>query len=80
MLDYRGSIVSSLTSTYTSPSLCNMSPHQEFLLLEYSVTSARIFFRADLTAKEEVQGKEGESIPSTNSCSTLHWPHVVFSG
>lgn len=33
---------------------------QEFELLNYSLSSARIFFRADLTAEEESEQKKGE--------------------
>ena len=37
------------------------APPQEFELLDYSLSSARIFFRADLTAAEESEQKKGET-------------------
>lgn len=37
----------------------------EFQLLEYSITSARIFFRADLTAEEEKQAKKKYAVLHT---------------
>ena len=41
-----------------SPSLAPLL--QEFELLDYSLSSARIFFRADLTAAEESEQKKEE--------------------
>ena len=38
---------------------------QEYRLLQYSVSSARIFFRADLTAAEEDKQKEAEGTISS---------------
>ena len=39
---------------------------QEFELLDYSLSSARIFFRADLTAAEENEQKEGGTAEGMN--------------
>lgn len=46
----------SLTGLTFDPSLV-----QEFELLDYSLSSARIFFRADLTAAEESEQKQEET-------------------
>lgn len=47
------------------------SPHpsipQEFDLLHYSLSSARIFFRADLTAEEEEQRKKDSDAAATGA-------------
>ena len=39
---------------------------QEFELLNYSLSSARIFFRADLTAEEETEQTKGEETASAD--------------
>ncbi|UYV81128.1 KIAA1033 [Cordylochernes scorpioides] len=39
---------------------------REFDLLNYSLSSARIFFRADLTAAEEKAAKKGSEVPPTS--------------
>ena len=49
----------------TGSSFFAMAPCQEFELLDYSLRSARIFFRADQTAEEEP--KEAEPSPAGGS-------------
>lgn len=41
---------------------CRFFILQEFELLYFSLSSARIFFRADKTAAEETQEKKGEGV------------------
>ena len=54
---------------------------QEFELLNYSLSSARIFFRADLTAEEETEQKKDEDATVAteglaNSTSLSFYVHI----
>ena len=48
---------------------------QEFELLNYSLSSARIFFRADLTAEEETKQKKDKEAAAAAEGLTPHPPH-----
>ena len=55
------------------PPLFSLS--KEFELLNYSLSSARIFFRADLTAEEETERKKDEEAAAAAEGLTPDPPH-----
>lgn len=62
---------------------CLLSGVQEFELLNYSLSSARIFFRADLTAEEETeQKKDNEATAAAEGWTTRPYfiPRELYAG